>query len=679
MNSKGQITIKPAEGQGLLLVFWEEKGSFQRAEGWGNLLGSQMDKENPISTSHDSGKQSLQALALGALGVVYGDIGTSPLYAFKECFTPPHGVAISTGNILGLMSLMFWSLTFVIVLKYLTCVMRADNDGEGGIMSLMALVHRSTQNRGLGSLRNWLVIAGLAGTALLFGECVITPAISVLSAVEGLNVVTPAFNKFIVPLTLGILVGLFTIQRYGTKDIAAVFGPVMLIWFFAIGAAGIPWIVRNPIILKSLHPVFAFHFLKFHGWHGILVLGAVVLCITGAEALYADMGHFGRRAIARAWFRIVYPALVLNYLGQAALLLEEGPKVIANPFFSLVPAWMLYPMVAIATAAAVIASQALISGGYSLARQAVQLGFLPRLTITHTSGEQRGQIYVPEVNWVLMVCCIVVVLGFQTSTGLAAAYGIAVTGTMIVTSTLFLPVARWGWGWEWWKVLPLTILFLCVDIPFFLGNVVKISSGGWFPLAMGTCVFVMMTTWKTGRGHLAEKLKAGFINVKVFIAEQVAEKPVIRVPGVAVFMTSNLNVIPPAMYHNFKHNHVIHERTILLAITTEAIPEVRAESRIEFREIGPGIFQVIARYGFMQTPRVMEILRQLETKASCVLDPANTSFYLGRETLLVSGPAPMWRWRKRLFAFLARNARTATNYFSIPPERVVELGMQVEL
>lgn len=628
--------------------------------------------------SHDH-QQSTRMLALGALGVVYGDIGTSPLYALKECFIAPHGVPLSHLNVLGLLSLMFWALTFVIVIKYLMFVTRADNDGSGGIMSLLALVRRSIQGRRVGLARPVFMTTGLIGASLLLGEGVITPAISVLSAVEGLSVVTPAFNALVLPLTIGILVGLFLVQRRGTHEIANVFGPIMLVWFVVLAAIGIPWILREPIVLKSINPAFAWHFLWHHGWHGVLVLGAVVLCITGAEALYADMGHFGRPAIAMAWMRFVYPALVINYMGQGALLLSKGQEAVANPFYSMVPHYLLYPLVAIATVATVIASQALISGAFSLAQQAVQLGFLPRLTIRHTSGSQRGQIYVPEINWVLMICCLMVVLGFRTSSGLAAAYGIAVTGTMIATSILLIPVARWAWGWEWWQAIGMSTFFLIIDIPFFIGNVVKIGSGGWFPLVLGACTFSIMSTWKKGRAHLADRLKQGFVPMESFIRENIEQAKAVRVPGTAVFMTSNLNVVPPAMLHNFTHNQVIHERTILLAITTEAIPTVLYESRTDIREIGPGLYQVTARYGFMQTPRVAEILTSFEAKTGIRIDVERTSFYLGRETLLTTGSSRMALWRKVLFSFLSRNARTATNYFSLPPNRVVELGMQVEI
>ncbi len=616
---------------------------------------------------------SLAGLALGALGVVYGDIGTSPLYAVKECFAHGHGVDPTLPNVLGILSLIVWSLILVIVVKYIAFILRADNHGEGGILALLALV---SPRADAGTPRAALIVLGLFGAALLYGDGIITPAISVLSAVECLEVATTTVHPFIVPITVLILVGLFLVQKRGTAGVGAVFGPATLAWFIAIAASGIPWIARHPEVLMAINPIYGASFFAEHGWHGFLLLGSVVLCVTGGEALYADMGHFGRRPIRWAWFAVVFPALLCNYFGQGAVLLERGEAARENPFFAMVPGVMVYPMVAIATVATVVASQALISGAFSLTQQAVQLGYCPRVTIVHTSGEAEGQIYIPEVNGFLMVACVLLVLMFRESSKLAAAYGIAVTGTMSITSVLFFNLTR-QWGWPMWKSVALVALFLAFDLGFLSANVVKVSDGGWLPLVVAAAVFTAMTTWKRGRRSLGTHVLANTLPMELFLSDVAATKPH-RVQGTAVFMTSNPSGAPPVLLHHFKHNKVLHERVILLSVQTRHVPEVAVGERVEMTELGDGFSLVVATFGFMQTPDVMDVLRLCKSKGLAV-DPEGASFYLGRETLLTTGRAGMARWRKVLFAFLSRNARPANMFFDIPPNRVVELGTQIEL
>ena len=617
-------------------------------------------------------------LSLGALGVVYGDIGTSPLYAVKECFAPAHGVAPTVENVLGVLSLIVWSLVLVVAVKYVTFILRADNQGEGGVLSLLALVtsRQEMADRDRSRSRAVLVVLGLFGAALLYGDGVITPAISVLSAVEGLEVATTSVHPFIVPITVLILVGLFLVQKRGTAGIGAVFGPATLVWFVSIAAAGLPWIVRRPEVLGAVNPVHAVRFFLEHRGHGFLLLGSVVLCITGGEALYADMGHFGRKPIRWAWYGVVFPALLCNYFGQGAVLIERGEAVRANPFFGLLAGWLVYPMVAVATVATVVASQALISGAFSLTQQAVQLGYCPRVTIVHTSGTAEGQIYIPEVNRILMVACIALVVAFRESTHLAAAYGIAVTGTMSITSVLFFQVTR-QWGWALWKSVSLVVLFLALDLAFLAANLVKITDGGWLPLAMAAGVFVVMTTWKKGRRTLGHHIIANTLPTELFLNDVASTQPH-RVKGTAVFMTSNPDGAPPVLLHHFKHNKVLHEQVILLSVQTRHVPEVPAAQRLSIKELGQGFWQVTATYGFMETPNVLECLT-LCNERGLPVDPQAASFYLGRETLLTSGRSSMARWRKVLFAILSRNARPANMFFNIPPNRVVELGTQIEL
>ncbi len=649
--------------------------------------------------TEESGKAStprgaaLRKVALGALGVVYGDIGTSPLYALKECVTAPHGVAPAVENILGVLSLIVWAILLVVSGKYILFVMRADNNGEGGILSLMALAARVGQAKDVPAgektqqpqRRNWhelkrssvvLIMLGLFGAALLTGEGVITPAISVLSAVEGLGVATQAFQPFVVPLTCAILIGLFSVQKRGTGRIGAVFGPVTLLWFVAIAACGLPWIVRNPAVLLACNPAYAIRFLANHGWHGFFVLGSVVLCLTGCEALYADMGHFGRRAIRLAWYGCVLPALLINYFGQGALLLAR-PEAVANPFYALVPEGWLYPMVALATAATVIASQALISGSFSIARQALQLGYLPRMAVVHTSGTTEGQIFIPEVNRLLMVACVTLVLGFRASGNLAAAYGIAVTGTMTLTSVLLFFVARQRWGWSFLRAGTLLVLLLAIDLSFFISCSAKIANGGWVPLAIAAGVFAVMVTWNRGRTILGEKVAAGTLPLKVFLADVEVTKPH-RVSGTAVFLASTRRGTPTVLLHHFKHNKVLHEQVVILSVTTDAVPWVPDEQKVRLKDFGLGFWAVTAHYGFMESPDVTDILRRCRAKGLAT-HAADTSFYLGRETIIPKRGVPgMAEWRKYLFRYLSRNARPATDFFSIPPNRVVEIGMQIE-
>jgi KUP system potassium uptake protein len=629
--------------------------------------------------SHVAHGADLWKLSLGALGVVYGDIGTSPLYALKECVTLPHGVGASAENILGVLSLIFWSLTFVVTIKYLLFVMRADNEGEGGVLALLALAVGTSGKKKAdppNPRARTLVVLGLFGAALLYGDGVITPAISVLSAVEGLTVATDTFSPVVVPITCAILIALFLVQKRGTGGIGTVFGPVTLLWFVAIALTGVPWIARHPAVLGAVNPIHAVRFFAEHGLHGFLVLGSVVLCITGGEALYADMGHFGTKPIRIAWSLCVFPALLLNYFGQGALLLER-PAAVENPFYAMVPHAWLYPMVVLATLATVVASQALISGAFSLTRQAVQLGFLPRVTIIHTSGKTEGQIFVPEVNALLMLACLALVLGFRNSSDLADAYGIAVTGTMAITSMLFYSVARSRWGWSVVRAGSALAVFLAFDLSFFAACSAKIAHGGWFPLLVATGILAVMLTWKKGRALLGEKIAAESLPLDVFLQDIDFSNPY-RVPGTAVFLTSTRRGTPAVLLHHFKHNKVLHEQVVILSIVTDAVPEVPPADFVHLKFFDRGFWGVTAHYGFMQTPDILQVLRACASHG-LYLNEAETSFYLGRETLLTGKGKGMARWRKHLFRFLSRNARSATDFFSIPPNRVVEIGTQIEL
>jgi KUP system potassium uptake protein len=640
------------------------------------------------SNAQPTGK-ALAALAFSALGVVYGDIGTSPLYALKECFSGMYSIAPTRDNVLGVLSLVFWSLNFIVSFKYIIFVLRADNRGEGGILALLALVRPLTHPKGT---RMALIAVGLFGAALLYGDGVITPAISVLGAVEGLSVATPAFNRWVWPLAALIIAGLFAVQKRGTAHIGRLFGPVMTIWFVSIALLGVRGILLQPEVLKAVNPWYAVDFFIRDGVQGFLILASVVLVITGAEALYADMGHFGKRPIRLAWFAVALPSLLLNYFGQSALLLVQ-PEASTNPFFSLVPSWGLYPMVAIATAAAVVASQALISGAFSLTRQAVQLGYSPRVTIIHTSSTEIGQIYIPEVNHALFLGCLALVLGFRTVNNLAAAYGIAVTGTMIITSLLFHTVACDRWHWPRWRARTLTAVFLLVDVAFFSANLVKIERGGWFPIAVALGVYILMTTWSRGRARLAAIVRVNTLPMDLFLSDVARRRPQ-RVPGTAVFLTSDPNGAPPVLLHHLKHNKVLHEKVMLMSVVTEEIPSVDDEDKVECRELGEGFFQVIAHYGFMESPDIPAVLRTLGKAGGdgrpVGIKATETSFFLGRETLIAThnsraarsapndGFGKMSLWRKKLFILMTRNARSATAFFGLPPNRVVELGAQIQ-
>jgi len=633
---------------------------------------------------HAHGRKEIAALSLGALGVVYGDIGTSPLYALSECLSPNNEHAIRTGGdgmydpaqVLGVLSLFFWAMMLVVVLKYLVFVLRADNKGEGGILALAALVQQSDAIPRRQKLAVPILLA-LFGAGLLYGDGVITPAVSVLGAVEGLQELNPSFKELVVPVSAVILVALFWVQRVGTHRIGAVFGWVMLLWFFAIGAAGLPFIVRHPEVLAAVSPHHAIAFLSTGGWRGFLLLGSVVLCITGGEALYADMGHFGKTPIRVAWTVVVFPGLLLNYFGQGALFLEKG-KAVSNGFYDLVSHTpFMIPMVLLATMAAVIASQALISGAFSLTNQAVQLGYLPRVQVIHTSHKHEGQIYIPEVNWLLMVACLALVFAFRSSSNLAAAYGIAVTGTMAITSFLYFLVTRRNWKYPLYLALALFIPFVSIDLAFFSANVEKIAAGGWFPLAVGVGAFAIMTTWWRGRHELSKQMESGTIPDELFLAD-IAETPLPRVSGTAVFMTSGTDGMPNVLLHHVKHNKVLHRQVVLLSISTENVPFVVGNSSLTVRELGHGFFRVLSRVGFMQQPNVPKILSRCE-RHGLVVNSVDTTYYLGRQTLLTTGKARMARWRKIMFSFLAKNSRAPTEFFNLPPNRVVELGLQIEL
>jgi KUP system potassium uptake protein len=630
----------------------------------------------PATHHAPSGRRAIAIASLGALGVVYGDIGTSPLYAMKECLAGPHGVAPTPANVLGVLSLMFWALTLVVTLKYLVFVLRADNKGEGGILALAALLEGSAPRARRGRIAIPLLL-GLFGAGLLFGDGAITPAISVLGAMEGIAEQNPALGHLAVPITIAILVGVFLVQRHGTGKIGFAFGPIMLVWFTAIGVIGVRWIAVDPSVLRAIDPRWGIDLLLHHGWHGFLLLGLVVLCITGGEALYADLGHFGKTPIRIAWFAIALPGLLLNYFGQGALLLSSAPGTVSNPFYAMVPGSLLIPMIVLATMAAVIASQALISGVFSLTRQAMQLGFWPRVTVIHTSSEAEGQIYIPEMNWLLMAGTLAIVLQFRSSTGLAAAYGIAVTGTMGITTYLFFLVCRRRWHQPLGRALAFLVPFLIIDLAFFAANAAKIADGGWFPLAVGVLVFTVMTTWWRGRMELSRSMEAGIVPDDSLLTS-IAESPVPRVNGTAVFMSSTPDGMPNVLMHHLKHNQVLHPQTVLFSISIEPVPSLDIDDNLVVTELGQGFYRVLAKVGFMQTPDVPMLLARCAAKG-LVTEPMTTTYYLGRQTLLTTGTSKMARWRKVLFSFLSRNARPPTAFFNLPPNRVVELGLQIEM
>ncbi|HLA67424.1 MAG TPA: potassium transporter Kup [Acidimicrobiia bacterium] len=627
---------------------------------------------SPIHPLKPTGKH-LALLSLGALGVVYGDIGTSPLYALRESLHPSHGVDVTLASVLGILSLILWSLLIVITIKYLTFVMRADQQGEGGILVLAALV--TPKDGAVNRRRTVLILIGLFGTALLYGDGMITPAISVLSAVEGLEVSAPSLQPYVLEITVVILIGLFVLQRRGTGSVGKIFGPVMILWFIVIGALGVSAIAARPEVLKAVNPGYAISFFADHGFKGFLVLGSVFLVVTGGEALYADMGHFGRRPIRLAWFGLVLPGLLLNYFGQGALVIGD-PKAIENPFYLLAPSALQWPLIILATTAAVIASQALISGAFSLAMQSVQLGYLPRLKIEHTSDRERGQVYVPAVNWTLMVACILLVFGFRSSTGLAAAYGVAVTATMVITTILFYVVARDHWHWPRWSIGPLALVFLTIDLGFLGANLFKIPKGGWFPLVAGAAVFAVMTTWKTGKRIVNERVRGGSVPLDAFCQSIEKSRP-IRVPGTAVYLYGRPFTAPPALVTNLRYNRMLHEQILLVSIVVEDTPRVHPRRSLKIDHMGQGITQAVLHVGYMQQPNVP---RALEADAAELrYHPLDSHYFLGRETIIITNRPGMAPWREHLYALMARNARNAAAFFGIPAERAVEVGIQVEL
>jgi KUP system potassium uptake protein len=627
-------------------------------------LPSYVDVEAPKPTS-----RLPWGLALGALGVVYGDLGTNPLFALGEAFGGEHPVGVNQVAILGVLSLIFWALTLVVTVKYLGFVMRASNDGEGGILALLALIPAKVKAR-------VLVLVILFGAALLYGDGVVTPAISVLSAVEGLKTGAPALAQWIVPITCVILVALFMVQRRGTQDIGFVFGPVMLVWFVTIGALGAFAIARAPVVLGAISPTYAIRYAMAQPHDAFVVLGAVILCIAGGEALYADMGHFGRKPIALAWYALVFPTLVLNYFGQGAFLLSGG-KPDPSAFYAIVPHVLLWPMIILSTMATVIASQALISGAYSLTQQAVQLGYSPRVTVVHTCAGQFGQIYVPEVNWSLMVACVALVAGFRSSDKLAAAYGMAVTGTMSITTLAYFVVLTRTWKWPLWKAAPLCAGFIAIDLTFVVANLRKFWDGGWVPFGIGIAVFTLFTTWIVGRKRLGESLRSVMVPLDAFLADLHTLAPH-RVRGTAIFLTNNTGGVPTLLLHHFKHNQVLHETVVLLTISAEHAPFVKPTERITSESLGEGFHRVIARFGYMETPNVPTLMEALDRAKTIPLDMDRLTYFLGRETLIAKHRG-LRGFRMRLFAIISRNALPATAYFGIPPNRVVELGMQIEL
>jgi KUP system potassium uptake protein len=628
------------------------------------------------SPSESKGLKRTMILAVGALGVVYGDIGTSPLYTVKECFHGTHAIALTPANLLGVMSLIFWSLTMVVMIKYVIFILKADNEGEGGIYALAALFLGKGAKQVSEKTVKRLVLLGIFGAALLYGDGIITPVISVLSAVEGLNVATSAAEPFVLPISCGVIFGLFLFQSLGTERIGKVFGIIMLFWFTSIAALGVAQILRRPEILAALDPRYAVSFFAVNRLHGIVVLGAVVLCITGGEALYADLGHFGRRAIRLSWTVLVFPALLLNYFGQTALLLEV-PQAAVNPFYGLVPRALLYPMVALSTTATVIASQAMISGVYSLTQQAIQIGYCPRLKIVHTSGETKGQIYMPWVNTVMMIGCLGLALAFKESSRLAAAYGIAVTGTMAITTLIYYYVSRYNWGWPAWKALLPVVIFLFFDLSYFGANLLKFVDGGWFAITVAVVLTVIMLTWRDGRTLLAKRNEDARMPVEI-ILKDIQRYKLVRTPGTGAFLSVSPFGTPITLLHLLKHTESLPQRVVLMSVVSANTPYVDRGDRLSISDLGQGFHRLIATYGFMETPNVPDIL-EIATEQGLELDAFSTTFYVNRETLLSTGKAEMASWRKGLFAFLSRNAWNVTTYFGIPPNRVVELGSQVEL
>ena len=615
----------------------------------------------------------LALLSLTALGVVYGDIGTSPLYAMREAFHGPHAIAATIPNVFGVLSLIFWSLIIVVTIKYLIFILRADNRGEGGILALTALA--TPIKRLSKSERRWLVILGVFGAALLYGDGIITPAISVLSAVEGLKVATPVFESYVIPITIVIIVGLFMIQRFGTGLVGRLFGPITLLWFTVLGVLGVSHIVQYPSVLGALNPVYGWDFFVANGWKGFLVLGTVFLVVTGGEALYADMGHFGKRPIRIAWFTVALPALLLNYMGQGSLLIRN-PEAAENSFFRMAPTWSLYPLVILATMATVIASQALISGAFSITMQATQLGFLPRLRIFHTSRTEMGQIYIPSVNWLLMIACILVVIGFRTSSNLAAAYGIAVTSTMAITTVIFYIVARERWGWSYLKAGALAGFFFIIDLAFFGANVIKIPQGGWFPLVVAVVIFIFMTTWKRGQYMVEER--ASSAQPLTQIHEIARGNTVVRVPGTAIFLSARRDGAPEALLANIRHNSVLHQHVLLVTVQNRSVPSIDNDKRLTITDDGDGLYVVQLAFGFMENPNVPEALRNVVIPGVS-FDPESTTYFVNRTRIIPTNLPGMALWREKLYSLMAHNATSYPDFFSLPHNATVEISTRVEV
>ena len=626
---------------------------------------------------YQGGKQSKTqqaALALAALGVVYGDIGTSPLYTMKEVFSGNHPIPLTPDNVLGILSLIVWALIVIVSIKYVVFIMRADNRGEGGIMALIALALHDA--KGNPKRERWIMLVGLLGAGMFYGDGMVTPAISVLSALEGLDVATPAFKPYVIPMTLLVLFLLFFFQKRGTASVGALFGPVMMLWFSTLAVLGAVSLVSNPVVLKALNPIYGLRFLFENRGLAIVAMGAVVLAITGAEALYADMGHFGARPIRQAWFGFVIPSLIINYFGQGALLLTD-PGSVDNPFYHLAPDWALLPLVVLSTAATVIASQAVISGAFSVTRQAMQLGFVPRFEVKYTSEREQGQIYLPGVNWGLFLAVVILVLGFQSTNNLAGAYGIAVTGDMVITSTLAIVVAARGWGWGWQRAVALFACFLVVELTFLYANVLKIPDGGWFPLMIGSLVFLLMSTWKRGGQLLNSRTSGEAIDLDIFIDALMISPPT-RVEGTAVFLTSRNDRVPNSMLHNLMHNKVLHERVLVVSVEVFDVPYVPEIDRVEIHQLKGNFYRINVQYGFKDDPNIPQALA-LCAQQGLEIDMMSTSFFLGRATLVPKIGSEMAYWREKLFVLLFRNASSATSFYKIPTNRVVELGSQVVL
>jgi KUP system potassium uptake protein len=623
--------------------------------------------------AHAHGNDGLIKLAVGAIGIVFGDIGTSPLYAFRETFAGHHKLSLDHAHIMGVTSLMFWSMMVVVTIKYVAIIMRADNKGEGGSLALLALISSKAQTK------RWtagIVLLGVFATSLFYGDSMITPAVSVLSAVEGLAVAQPGMGHFVLPIAIAILIFLFAIQQSGTARVGLFFGPIMLFYFLTIALLGAFSVAKSPEVLWAFSPTFAVEFFLLDPVRAFLALGSVVLAVTGAEALYADMGHFGRKPIGMSWLCFVLPALILNYMGQAALLTRDGAQALESPFYLLAPVWLQLPLVILATAAAVIASQAVISGAFSVTQQAIQLGFVPRLRIEHTSAATAGQIYIPLINWMLMTMVIILVLFFRTSSNLTSAYGIAVTGAMTIDTCLLAVVLFRLWNWPKWAAIPLLGLFFLVDGAYLTANLTKIPDGGWFPLLVGLIVFTILTTWAKGRQLMMARLREAAMPIKVFISS--AATSATRVPGTAVFMTSTADGVPHALLHNLKHNKVLHERIILLTVKIADVPFVRQAERVKLDHLGHGFHRLVLRYGFMEEPDVPAALA-LVTGCGDKFKMMDTSFFLARQTLLASSKPGMAIWREKLFAWMLRNAESAMEFFRLPTNRVVEVGSQVEI